>query len=64
MSNRFKERREQLHLTAEEAAVKVGCTLGTLYSWERGDTKPHADSLAKMAKAYAVSADWLLGLTE
>lgn len=64
MNNRYKERREQLHLTAEEAAAKCNCTLGTLYSWERGDTKPQADSLARMARAYGVSADWLLGLTD
>lgn len=64
MANRFKERRKELHLSAEEAAVKIGCKLGTLYSWERGDTKPQAESLANVAKAYDVSTDWLLDLTE
>lgn len=62
--NRFKERREALGLTAEQAAVKIGCTLGTLYSWERGDTRPQYESLARMATAYRTSADWLLGLTD
>ncbi|SDR68735.1 helix-turn-helix transcriptional regulator [Parafannyhessea umbonata] len=62
MSNRFKERRNELGLSAEQAAVKIGVTLGTLYSWERGDTKPNAKKLADMAVAYEVSADWLIGL--
>lgn len=62
--NRFKERREQLKLTAEEASVRIGITVGTLYSWERGETKPHAESLIKMARAYDTTADWLLGLSE
>lgn len=62
LPNRFKERRNELGLTAEQAAVKIGVTLGTLYSWERGDTKPNAKALADMAVAYNISADWLIGL--
>lgn len=64
MPNRFKERREDLHITAEQAASAIGVTVGTLYSWERGDTKPNAEPLRRMAIAYDVSADWLLGLDE
>ena len=55
--NRFKERREDLRMTAEQAASVIGVTVWTLYSWERGDTKPNAEPLKRMAIAYNVSAD-------
>lgn len=62
MENRFKQRRKEVGLTAEQAAVKLGVSLGTLYSWERGDTQPRADTLARMVHVYGVTSDWLLGI--
>lgn len=48
----------------EDAARKAGMSVNTLKSYEYGKFVPNAFNIAALAKAYAVSCDWLLGLSE
>lgn len=65
MSNekrRYREARERAGLKPEEACVRLGISISTLYNWEKGRTKPDARDLRAMAEAYGTSADYLLGM--
>ena len=42
--------RVALHLSHEQFATLVGCSKVTTYNWEKGQTKPSADNLRKMAE--------------
>jgi len=50
--------------TLEQAAEKIPCSVSHLNDIEHERRRPSADMLAGMAKAFGVSADYLLGLTE
>lgn len=43
-------------LTQAEAAEKVGVNQATISDWERGNYKPSAASISKLAVAYNVDA--------
>ena len=45
-------------------AVAKDVSLGVLSDWQNGNKTPRGDSIAKLAKYFGVSADYLLGLTE
>lgn len=50
---------------AQQALADVlGIHVLTVSSWERGTRQPNADSLAALAGALEVSADYLLGRTD
>ena len=59
---RYREARERAGLKPEEACVKLGISIGTLYNWEGGKTKPDAHDIRVMAETYGTSADYLLGI--
>lgn len=62
IGQRLKEARTRLRIaTIEEAAARIGMSASTLYKYEAG-SPPGSIALIKIAKAYQVSADWLLGL--
>ena len=42
--------------------MKLGISIGTLYNWEGGKTKPDAHDIRVMAETYGTSADYLLGI--
>lgn len=60
--NNYRKARMAAEVKAERAAAELGVSITTLFSWERGDTKPNGDNICAMAKLYGVSADYLLGL--
>lgn len=62
LGQRVRERREELGLTQEEVARAMpGRVTGARISkWERGENRPHDDSLAELAKALKTSAAALL----
>jgi DNA-binding transcriptional regulator YiaG len=58
----YREARKKAGLKPEKAATELEVSLTTLLNWERGNTAPDADKLVLMARAYGVSADYLLAL--
>ncbi|MCD7790810.1 MAG: helix-turn-helix domain-containing protein [Bacteroides thetaiotaomicron] len=59
-SKRLYESHKKKGLTQKAAAYQVGIGLTTLQGHEYGTTYPTANILAKYAKTYGVSADYLL----
>lgn len=53
--------REELHLSPEVFARKIGCTTRTLGKYERGESKPNYEKLCKYAKIGNVSLEFLFG---
>lgn len=43
MNLKIKELRKKLHISQSEFAEKVGASLRTVSSWERGETIPDAE---------------------
>ena len=58
----YRKARERAGIKAEQAAVELGVSISTLFSWERGDTSPNADTLKDMAHLYGMKIDYLLAL--
>lgn len=58
----YRKAREKAGIKAERAAVELGVSISTLFSWERGDTSPNADKLVDMTQLYGVSANYLLSI--
>ena len=59
--SRYREARKRLGMKVEYAAVELGVSVTTLYSYERERTVPDAEVLRAMARLYNVSSDWLIG---
>lgn len=47
-----------------EFSAKIGVKQTSYSSWERGVKDPAAQTLARIASTFGVSADWLLGLSD
>lgn len=56
----FKKAREDAGKTIAETANAVGVTRQAVHGWERGEYKPSADMLVKLAEFYGCSVDKLL----
>ncbi len=52
--------RAKLGISAAEAARLIGVHVNTLKRWERGETMPQADNIAKLASLYGVSMEDLM----
>ena len=63
-SSRIKELRSSRGLTQTEFAEKINTTQATLSSYENSDKTPSLDIVKKIAEVFAVSIDWLLGLSD
>lgn len=50
--------------TQTSLAEKIGIKRQTIGVYCSGQSQPNADTIARIAKALGISADWLLGLTE
>lgn len=59
LSNRLKERREQLKLTQSEVAALLGITPGAVGNYENGVSTPKADILFKVFDALKCDANYL-----
>lgn len=52
--------RVMAHLTQAEAAERVGVSQGVVSDWERGQYKPSAASVSRLAEVYGVSVREIL----
>jgi transcriptional regulator with XRE-family HTH domain len=61
---RLKSLRRQAGLSQEELAKRVGVHTTHIGRYERGNSRPSADALARLADALGVSGDYLLAGVE
>ena len=64
MRKRLYELRKSEHLTQQLLAVRLGIDQSSVSSYETGKYLPTVEVLAKYARYFGVSADYLLGLTD
>ena len=60
----LKRFRKELKLTQTSVAEKLGILQQTYYKYENDKATPSADFVIKLADAYNVSADYLLGRSD
>ena len=60
MRQKMRDARNKAHLTADEAAKRVGVHVNALLRWERGDAEPMGANLIALSNLYGVSPDELL----
>ena len=63
-SKRLKELRIAKGVSQKEIANAIGVDVSSISYWERDIYEPKANYIAKMARFFAVSADFLLGLED
>lgn len=51
-------------LTVKELSIEIGVAVGSLSKYQNNKAEPGADALAKIARYFGVSVDWLLGLSD
>lgn len=61
---RLRKLRERKKISQDVLAKELSVSKSTIGLWETGDTLPDAKSLRDLATYYAVSADYLLGLSD
>lgn len=64
LGEKIKRLRESREWTQAELARKVGITKSAISTYELGIRTPSADVVCGFAKAFGVSADYLLGIAE
>ena len=64
LGQRLRKLREELGLTQDELAEKIGVAVLQINRYEQHNSQPKAELVARMAQALDVSADYLLGLTD
>jgi transcriptional regulator with XRE-family HTH domain len=64
IGKRIQRLRESRHLTRPYVAQVIGISQSQLYKYERGLHQPPSGVVAKLAKLFEVSPDYLLGLTD
>lgn len=64
LSRRLKALSYEKGCTMRQVANRVSCTDATVCRWLNGNRIPKADSIAKLAVYFDVSADYLLGLSD
>jgi transcriptional regulator with XRE-family HTH domain len=62
--DRFRDLRLRSNLTHEELAEMLGLGVAQIWRYENGKTDPSGTILSRIASAFNVSADYLLGLTD
>lgn len=55
---------EENYLSRTEFAAKINVKPSQVTEWLKGKAKPGYDSLKAMAKAFNISADYFLGITD
>lgn len=56
----IEQRRKKMHMSRKELAERTGLALITIGRYERGERKPTADALIKLAVTFGCSVDDLL----
>ncbi|MGN0823005.1 MAG: helix-turn-helix domain-containing protein [Candidatus Gallimonas sp.] len=64
LSERLIELRKERGLSQATVAKDLGVSLGIVCYWEKNKSDPTASNVAKIARYYNVSSDYLLGLTD
>ena len=62
--DRIKQFRQQNNITQAQIAETLGITQQQYFKYEKGVNELPVRYLIVICKAYGISADWLLGLTE
>lgn len=62
--NRIKELREESNLTMRDAAKLVGIPYTTYVGYEKGEREPNSEMLIRIASAFKVSVDYLIGRSD
>lgn len=63
-SERLMELRKERGLSQATVARDLSVSLGIVCYWERNKSDPTASNIAKLARYFNVSSDYLLGLAE
>lgn len=61
LGNRIKKERENLELTREELAQKIGVSYSAIAMYEQGNREPNNELLLKMCEIFNCSVDYLMG---
>lgn len=61
LGNRIKKERENLKLTREELAKKIGVSYSAIAMYEQGNREPSNELLLKMCEIFNCSMDYLMG---
>lgn len=62
LSSNILELRQELGISQQELAKRVGVSQKAIDFWEKGINEPKASYIVSLAKTFNVSADFLLGL--
>jgi transcriptional regulator with XRE-family HTH domain len=61
---RLRQRRENLGLSQQDLADRLGAHVNLIYKYESGKVDPSALQLKHLAKELSVPIDWLVGLRD
>lgn len=64
ISESLKRFRQELKLSQRQLAEKIGVPYQSYQTYEYGSSVPSANVIIKLAQAFDVSADYLLGLSD
>ena len=64
MRQKMRDARLMAHLTADEAAERIGVHVNALLRWERGEADPMGSNLIALSKLYGASPEALLELSD
>ncbi|HJD22455.1 MAG TPA: helix-turn-helix domain-containing protein [Candidatus Gemmiger faecigallinarum] len=64
LADRIKTLREQAGLTQAEVARRLGISRAGVNAWEMGLSVPSTPYVVELAKIFAVSTDYLLGVEQ
>ena len=62
--SKLQKAREKAGLTRKAASKVTGVSAKMIYQLEKGIRRLHADQIEAFAKAYNISTDYILGLTD
>lgn len=60
MRQNMRDARLLSHLTAEEAAERIGVHQNALLRWERGESDPKGSNLIALSRLYRCSPEYLM----
>ena len=64
IAERIYELRTEMKIRQQKLADEIGVSRRAITFWESGINEPKATYIARLAKFFGVSADYLLGLEE
>lgn len=64
LGERLKQLRKENNYNLETVAQEIGVNRSAVSFWENGTNEPKATYIARLAKFYNVTSDYLLGLED